>query len=70
MSGGIEATTWRSLGGYVYCYSCTTKGMVEMDGADYRSTFDKKNLYYSAEQFAKRPDSPKKRNAECIVQLS
>jgi len=26
--------------------------MIEMDGADYRSTFDK-NLYYSTGQFAK-----------------
>lgn len=44
MSGGIEA---------MYCYGCATKGMIEMDGADYRSTFDKKNLYYSTGQFAK-----------------
>ena len=26
----------------MYCYGCTTKGMIEMDGAGYRSTFDKK----------------------------
>ena len=42
MSRGIEAPFGRTLGGYVHCYGCTTKGMVEMDGADYWSTFDKK----------------------------
>ena len=37
----------------MYCYGCTTKGMIEMDGVDYWSTFDKKNLYHSTGQFAK-----------------
>ena len=60
----------RTLGGYVYCYGCTTKGVIEMDGADYRSTFNKKTCTIARDSLQKCPDSPKKRNAECIVQLS